>query len=499
MDTKKALSLVFSVAFSLGLFVSGALSEVIIIIEPDPEPIIDPITPPTEPPVVEPPAPPQPLGADINVDPNVINLKSNRNYITAYIELASDISAAEIKVSSVKVTTVNGTAITPVSALLSPTAIGDENANSIPDLMVKFNYDELKPYFSEGPLTISISGELNNGTAFSGENTVKATYHESNGNSNQQTVNTQSAVKTEKNFKFTLGNNVPAGAYVRKALVWEQKLPKLEAQKELWWYKAEKNWQAILGHLSNESYSNVLRGTGYEWDVINELNENRTLGLNEVVVRLDNERKNTYPVLVLVCDTPSQDAEERMTASMYGLNPIGEKAKFVKKGSNPDKTITLYYNESDLRGEAESDLKIYYWSEAVNEWQVAPDCTIDYADNSISCQSDVSTFYRIMAVKPAPAQPEEAAPAAPNTLKQNYPNPFNPATTIEYSVSQDCHVTLKLYNVAGELVATIVDEFQYAGSHSVYYDGGERLSRGIYFYQLIAGNFVDTRRMAVLK
>jgi len=86
-----------------------------------------------------------------------------------------------------------------------------------------------------------------------------------------------------------------------------------------------------------------------------------------------------------------------------------------------------------------------------------------------------------------------------NALGQNYPNPFNPATTIEYSIAQDCQVTLKLYNVAGQLVATLVDEWQTAGPHKVVFDAGDKLSRGIYYYQLKAGDFVGTKKMVVLK
>lgn len=86
-----------------------------------------------------------------------------------------------------------------------------------------------------------------------------------------------------------------------------------------------------------------------------------------------------------------------------------------------------------------------------------------------------------------------------NSLGQNYPNPFNPATTIEYSIEKDCQVTIKLYNVAGQEVTTLVDEFQTAGPHKLVFNEGDELSRGIYYYQMKAGNFVDTKKMVVLK
>ncbi len=101
--------------------------------------------------------------------------------------------------------------------------------------------------------------------------------------------------------------------------------------------------------------------------------------------------------------------------------------------------------------------------------------------------------------KPRTIVVSPSATADVNSLGQNYPNPFNPATTIEYSVAQDCQVTIKLYNVGGEEVATLVDEWQTAGPHKVVFNQSDELSRGIYYYQVKAGSFVDTKKMVVLK
>jgi hypothetical protein len=57
---------------------------------------------------------------------------------------------------------------------------------------------------------------------------------------------------------------------------------------------------------------------------------------------------------------------------------------------------------------------------------------------------------------------------------------------------------MTLYNVRGQKVATIVNEYKTAGSHSVYFGDGEKLSRGVYYYQIRAGDFVSTKRMVVL-
>jgi hypothetical protein len=83
-------------------------------------------------------------------------------------------------------------------------------------------------------------------------------------------------------------------------------------------------------------------------------------------------------------------------------------------------------------------------------------------------------------------------------LEQNYPNPFNPGTTIKYKLPQASLVNLKVYNVLGQEVATLVDESQPAGIHAVQFDGSG-LSSGVYFYRLSAGDFVQTRKLMLLR
>jgi hypothetical protein len=81
---------------------------------------------------------------------------------------------------------------------------------------------------------------------------------------------------------------------------------------------------------------------------------------------------------------------------------------------------------------------------------------------------------------------------------QNFPNPFNPATTITYQVPERSEVSLKVFDILGKDVITLVNETQSSGRFSVQFDA-KRLSSGIYFYTLIAGNFRDTKRLTVLK
>lgn len=83
-------------------------------------------------------------------------------------------------------------------------------------------------------------------------------------------------------------------------------------------------------------------------------------------------------------------------------------------------------------------------------------------------------------------------------LAQNYPNPFNPSTVIKYHLAESNLVTLKIYDVMGNEIATLVDEVMPAGAHSIEFNA-EHLSSGVYFYQLRSGEFVDMKKLSLIK
>jgi hypothetical protein len=83
-------------------------------------------------------------------------------------------------------------------------------------------------------------------------------------------------------------------------------------------------------------------------------------------------------------------------------------------------------------------------------------------------------------------------------LEQNYPNPFNPSTTIQYSLENAAQVSLKVYNLLGQDVATLVNDRQEAGSYVVPFNA-LNLSSGVYFYRLEAGSFVSMKRLVYMK
>jgi hypothetical protein len=83
-------------------------------------------------------------------------------------------------------------------------------------------------------------------------------------------------------------------------------------------------------------------------------------------------------------------------------------------------------------------------------------------------------------------------------LQQNYPNPFNPVTTIKYSIPLDNNVQIKIYNVQGQLVTTLVNEYKQAGSYNVDFDASSFPS-GLYFYKISSGGFAEIKKMAFIK
>jgi len=83
-------------------------------------------------------------------------------------------------------------------------------------------------------------------------------------------------------------------------------------------------------------------------------------------------------------------------------------------------------------------------------------------------------------------------------LSQNYPNPFNPITQIAFSLPEDSHVTLTVFNSLGQQIAVLVDESRGAGRHQISWDGAG-FTNGVYFYRLSARGFAETRKMLLLK
>lgn len=89
------------------------------------------------------------------------------------------------------------------------------------------------------------------------------------------------------------------------------------------------------------------------------------------------------------------------------------------------------------------------------------------------------------------------------SLSQNYPNPFNPSTTIHYELPTESNVKIAIYDMLGRKIHELISQKQHAGNHSVQWNGidsqGNKVSAGIYLYQIQAGDFVQTKKMLLLR
>jgi len=85
------------------------------------------------------------------------------------------------------------------------------------------------------------------------------------------------------------------------------------------------------------------------------------------------------------------------------------------------------------------------------------------------------------------------------SLSQNFPNPFNPSATISYSLKKPSWVSLKIYNLLGKEIKTLVNEYQNSNTYSIHIDASD-LASGVYYYQLQIGNeFTETKKMVLLR
>ncbi|MCL2065347.1 MAG: S8 family serine peptidase [Candidatus Cloacimonetes bacterium] len=139
--------------------------------------------------------------------------------------------------------------------------------------------------------------------------------------------------------------------------------------------------------------------------------------------------------------------------------------------------------------------------------------TTSYTDDDVS---DGVYVYSIVAAYTQPAGQSEAVtidvyvseddeihPPLTTELLGNYPNPFNPETTISFNIAVESIVSIDIYNIRGHLVKTLLNNHLQQGNHSIIWNGidnhGQQVSSGVYFYRMVAGDVVETRRMVLMK
>jgi M6 family metalloprotease-like protein len=130
-----------------------------------------------------------------------------------------------------------------------------------------------------------------------------------------------------------------------------------------------------------------------------------------------------------------------------------------------------------------------------------PSDNYDYyikAVDSTALLSVSSNIVSVMALAPKISVGESNKIPSVYNLEANYPNPFNPTTTIKYAVPKESLVSIKIYNSLGQKVADLLNENQIAGYYELEFDAST-LPSGVYFYQMQAGNYVETKKMMLMK
>ncbi|HEY6952980.1 MAG TPA: T9SS type A sorting domain-containing protein, partial [Bacteroidota bacterium] len=150
--------------------------------------------------------------------------------------------------------------------------------------------------------------------------------------------------------------------------------------------------------------------------------------------------------------------------------------------------------------------KTYYLNDVYNDTSYAVSFnsdtmkfspTLGSYGSAVYILSDTVFHFSVPSLTSVSATDRSAVPSA-FELGQNFPNPFNPSTNIEYALPARSIVTLRVYNILGQMVKELVNGVQNAGFHGVSFDGGG-LASGVYFYRLDAGANVSVRKMLLMK
>jgi hypothetical protein len=158
---------------------------------------------------------------------------------------------------------------------------------------------------------------------------------------------------------------------------------------------------------------------------------------------------------------------------------------------------TLYFESKESR--CVPELKMTYWQLSAGELH------FDLVDETGHSITKIKAKDQDVAIPQLAGGTTDINDVTPShfELKGNYPNPFNPETIMEFTLPQQTPVTLKVYNILGQVVNTVVDEVLPAGNHAVKWDGtndmGKEVASGVYFYRIKAGDFESTQKMTLLR
>ena len=169
--------------------------------------------------------------------------------------------------------------------------------------------------------------------------------------------------------------------------------------------------------------------------------------------------------------------------------------------SSLNATFVFHYDDSELNALTESELILFKSTDIGINWSQM-DGTVNTTKNTVTLAGlDGFSRWTLGASSlPLPVEDEIEVEIIPTefTLYQNYPNPFNPSTTFKYDIKERSFVELKIYDLLGREVYKMVNKEKPAGSYQIEFDAKD-LPSGIYLYKLQAGDFVETKKMVLMK
>ncbi len=247
-------------------------------------------------------------------------------------------------------------------------------------------------------------------------------------------------------------------------------------------------------------------------------------GPDRLIVRVSNDGGQTFPLtifdkegseLATVANTTSNfvPGSSQWATFSYSLDSnitvqspnggevwvVGETEDITWASQNVnDVMIELSVDNGATWNTIESSIAntgMYPWTIAVQD--SSDECLIRITDVVSSSVSDVSDAVFTIDILSSVKNDNEGIPTEFD-LVQNYPNPFNPSTIIKYAVPESSPVSIRIYDLTGQEVTVLVNEVKQAGTYELEFNA-ENLASGVYIYRMIAGSFVQVKKMSLLK
>ncbi len=230
------------------------------------------------------------------------------------------------------------------------------------------------------------------------------------------------------------------------------------------------------------------------------------------------DTKKGYWLLILSATTASvtgtalNSFTEHYVTGWHLIGSVMDGVDFMDPDDNPDGSVMACYGYNAITMQyypaIKLDPKKAYWIAVAQECDLTVEGGMDPLFNDLASVVGAETFYKRFGSEP-PLPPfmmnRDLDPELPKhyTLSQNYPNPFNIETMIQYSLPKAGMTCIFIYNALGQRIRTLHEAPQPAGIHQVIWDGrnenGEIMTSGIYFYRIMTPEFVETKKMLLIK